>query len=217
MEFDLAVTVLFFCSLVGFVIGLSRKSDRYLIALPTYLLVSFIVEIIGWKLSSQGKSNVLLYSIFNVVTINFYLFLIADMVKMKQGKKGIWYTMIVFSVLAIANFLFYQGLDHYHSISYSIGSFCIVGACAYYFLELFKYPYAIKLIKEPPFWIVTGLLFFFAGGFGIFGAVNLMSYLPKIMIKNLGIFVDLLNILLYTMFIIGFLCRIKLKKSTRLS
>lgn len=214
MEIDYGYIVIIFCAIIG-MINWFKPSPFYLKLFPVFLLIDFLVESIAWWLSSSGKSNILLYSVFNVFALNFYLFVLYHIVRRPRAKKGVKYVMLFFTLFAISNFIFYQGLDQYHSLTYSIGSLCIVTVSAYYFLELFQYPYSVNLMREPGFWISSGLIFFFSCGFPFFGSINIMNALPKVLLNNLEILLNILNILLYTLFIIAFLCRNNIKKSTR--
>jgi hypothetical protein len=212
MEIDYAYITLIVCSIIGIVNWL-RASELYLKLFSVFLLVDFLIESVAWWLSSRGKSNILLYSVFNVFTLNFYLFVLYHIVRRPRSKKGVKYVMLFFTLFAIGNFIFYQGLNQYHSLTYSIGSLCIVAVSAYYFLELFQYPYSVNLMREPGFWISSGLIFFFSCGFPFFGSINIMNALPKILLNNLEILLNILNILLYTLFSIAFLCRKNIRKS----
>lgn len=215
MEIDFAYIAILICAVIGMVAWF-RPSPFYLKLFPVFLLASFIIETIGWILSLKGRSNTLLYSIFYVFLFNFYFFVLYHIIHKAKAKNAIAVLMVIFTLLATANFIFYQGLKHYHSLTYSIGSLCIVSVCAYYFLELFQLQHSVNLMREPGFWICSGLIFFFSCGFPIFGAVNIMNVLPKVLLNNLGILLNILNILLYTLFSIAFLCRNNTRKSMRL-
>jgi hypothetical protein len=213
MGIDYAYIAIIVCALIGIVTWF-RPTPLYLKLFPFFLLISFIIETIGWWLSLHGRSNVILYSVFYVFLFNFYLFVLYNIVQKRRAKKIVLYLMLLFSVFAIANFLFIQKFEQFHSISYSVGSFCIVAICAYYFLELFQLPHSVNLVREPGFWICSGLIFFFSCGFPIFGTINIMNVLPKVFIDNLGILLNVLNLSLYTLYSIAFLCRNNTRKYT---
>jgi hypothetical protein len=215
MKIDYDYIAIIVCATIGIVTWV-RPSPLYLRLLPIFLFISFVIESIAGWLSSVGKSNVILYSAFTLFTVNFYLFVLYNIVHRAVAKKAIVYIMIGFTVLALANFLFYQKLNQFHSVTYSMGSFCIVAICAYYFLELFQLPHSINLLREPGFWICSGLIFFFSCGFPLFGSINIMQSLPKVLLNNLGILLVVLNFLLYTLFSIAFLCRNNTRKSMQL-
>jgi ABC-type dipeptide/oligopeptide/nickel transport system permease component len=91
----------------------------------------------------------------------------------------------------------------------------IILLCIYYFYELFLMPRFVTLLQQPSFWICTGLLFFYACSFPVFGFTNFVGSLPKVIRHNLAFLLYVLNVLLYSMFSIAFLCRLRITKSSR--
>jgi hypothetical protein len=214
MEIDYAYIAIIICAIIGMVTWF-RPSPLYLKLFPGFLFVSFAVESFAWWLNSSGKNNLFLYNFFTVFYVDFYLYVLLSIVRKLKAKRVIAYLMMIFTLLAAANFLYSRELNQFHSFTYSIGSFGIVAVCSYYFLELFQLPHSVNLMREPGFWICSGLIFFFSCGFPIFGAVNIMNILPKVLVNNIGILLAILNILLYTLFSIAFLCRNNIRKYTR--
>jgi hypothetical protein len=214
MEIDYAYIAIIICAFIGMVTWF-RPSPFYLRLFPFFLLISFIVETIAWRLSSNGKSNLFLYNFFTVFYVDFYLFVLLNIIRKQKVKRVVLYVVVIFTLIATFNFLFYQGLNQFHSLTYSIGSFCIVAICSYYFLELFQLSHSVDLVREPGFWICSGLIFFFSCSFPIFGTINMLNSLPKVLINNIGVLLAILNILLYTLYSIAFLCRNNIKKYTR--
>jgi hypothetical protein len=70
-------------------------------------------------------------------------------------------------------------------------------------------------VKEPAFWICSGLLFFYTCSFPLFGLWNHLHGLPRIILRNLAAVMQFLNVLLYSLFSIAFLCRIRIQKKVR--
>jgi hypothetical protein len=211
MEVDYPYIVLIISAIVG-MINWFKPSPIYLKIFPVFLLATFLVETWGGWLSVRGKSNVLLYSVFHVALFNFYFYVMYSILQKTRARRIVLLIMLLVTFFAIANFIFFQKLNHFHSLTYSIGSLCLVGIASYYFLELFQLPHSVDLLHEPPFWISSALIFYFSCGFPIFGAVNIMPFLPKVLTNNLGTILGLLNLLLYSLFSIAFLC----KTNTRL-
>ena len=99
-------------------------------------------------------------------------------------------------------------------MTYSLGCLLVVATCIYYFWELFQQTYYVKLIREPAFWICSGLLFYYAVSFPIYGLINFVSEKNPQVTNVLAIILDSVNIFLYLSFVIAFLCRIKIRNST---
>ena len=195
---------------ISFVVGtvvylFTDYSHKYLKFLTPFLLLTLIVELIGSYLGSKGKNNLVLYNFFSVFTICYYLNIIRFIISSKIVKKIIIVTIIAYAIIAVVNILFIQKMNTLHTVTYSLGCLLVVAFCIYYFLELFRLPKSVNLRQTPAFWICSGLLFFFCCGFPLYGFINFWAKIPFI-VKNLGSIITILNIFLYSLFTISFLC-----------
>ncbi len=194
----------------------SKTSYSYLKLFPPFLLATVIIESFGSYLASIRTPNVALYNFFSVFEFCFYLYVISLIINGKKMKRVIIVALILYGLIAITNIIFIQKLKAFHSVTYAFGCLVIVAACVYYFFELFKLPRAVKLKNNPAFWICSGLLFFYCCGFPLFGMFNFLSDISKLIIRNFYNIITILNIFLYTLFTIAFLCRLKIRKYTLL-
>lgn len=192
------------------------NNDLYIKVFPFFLMLSFLIEIIGELRNHKGLSDVLMYSIFTGFEFCFYIWLIREIVQNKKAKKVIFYILLLFPVVDLVNIFFIQGTTHFHTITYALGCLLIVLLCIYYFFELFQSPSSVNLLKQPAFWICSGLLFFYCCSFPIFGLSNLLMRLPRVFMRNIKTIIILLNIFLYSMFTLAFLCRFRTMKSSPL-
>jgi hypothetical protein len=96
-------------------------------------------------------------------------------------------------------------------MTYTSGCVLIVITSIYYFWETFQQKNSVNLIREPAFWICSGLLFYFTCTFPLNGLLNFVSALPQVIVQNLFQIYILLTIFLYLSFTIAYLCRLKVK------
>ncbi|MGC8751466.1 hypothetical protein, partial [Hydrotalea sp.] len=129
------------------------------------------------------------------------------------AKKIMVGVMVSYGFAAFMNIFIIQGLYVFHTITYAAGCLLMVFCCAYYFIETILQPTPVTLVHMPDFWICSGLLFYYAVSFPIYGFVNFVNSLPGAILRNFNLFIQILNIILYTMFSIAFLCRFKVTKS----
>ncbi len=193
---------------------ISRNSPNYLKLFPPFLLATVIVEAYGTYLASTGKSNLWLYNFFTVVEFCFYLWIISLIITNSRVKKIIRIGLVIYAIASTINIIFIQQMRAFHTGSYAIGCLLVVAICVYYFYELFKLPKSIKLKNNPAFWICSGLLFFYCCGFPLYGMSNFLSGISKLIIRNFFSIIIILNIFLYSLFTIAFLCRLKTRKYT---
>jgi len=192
----------------------SKSSDTYLKLFPPFLMITLFVELLGLYLRNKNQNNLALFNFFTVFEFCFYLWVISLIISNKKIKKLIRVILVIYAFTAITNILFIQKMKMFHTVTYSLGCLLIVSFCIYYFLELFRLPKSIKLKNDPAFWLCSGLLFYYCCGFPLFGLINFVNGLPRLIIKNFQTIVTIMNILLYSLFTIAFLCRIKTRKYT---
>jgi len=199
--------------LVSLSVYIRTESSNYLKLFPPFLLSTLVVELLGSYLGHVEKNNVILYNFFSVFEFAFYLFIISLAISNPVMKRIIRISAVLYIIVAVINILFIQKMKTFHTITYSLGCLLIVISCIYYFLELFRIPQSIKLKNNPAFWICSGLLFFYCCGFPLYGLINFWSDISKLVVRNFGEIVTILNIFLYSLFTIAFLC-IKTQKYT---
>lgn len=207
-------------SVLAGLFGIVKKklnNNLYLRIFPFFLIIALIVELLGLFLLriKKQQNTLLLYNIFTSVEFTFYLWVIREIIRNNKVKKIMLFVLLFYPASALINIFFFQGKHGFHSFTYALGCLLIVTSSIYYFYELFLIPYSVNLLRQPSFWICTALLFFYAFTYPIYGLSNLMMSLPKIILINLERIVYLLNVLLYSMFSIAFLCRIKIRKYSR--
>jgi len=201
--------------LVSLTVFFQPAKERYLKYFSFFLLASWLMEILGGYLALAKINNIMLNNIYTMLVVTFELWLVREIIYKKMAKKVLFYVVVCYPLVCLLNIFFIQHGD-FHTTSYSFGCLLIVGACIYYFLELFQRSYSVTLGRQPGFWICSGLLFYYCCTFPLYGLTKLMEALPLVIIQNLIVILDVLNILLYLSFSIAFLCRLKTKKSMSL-
>jgi len=191
-----------------------RNTPLYLRLFPLFLLLTLSIEIIGDILSFHHKSNLFLSNPLTVLAICFYLFLLHQIIRSPKVKKIILFLLCIYPAIAFFNIFFIQKMLVFHTMTYSFGCLLIVVVCIYYFFELFQLTYTTHLLSQPSFWICSGLLFYFACSFPLYGLNNLVTRTASMeTIRNLTYVFTLLDVFLYSSFTIAFLCRLRIRKS----
>lgn len=202
------------CFVVSFSLFFKLRDDhRYLRLFPPYLLLTLLIELYGVYLFLENKNNLPLYNFFSSFEIAFYLYFLSIVVTKPSIKRIIRVSSPLYLVLAALNILFMQGLNRFHTVTFSIGCLLIVFFSMYYFFEMFRLLKSENLSTNPAFWIVTGILFFYSSGFPMYGLVDLWANISPFLKKNFSNIISMMNIFLYTLFTIGFVC-IRTRKYT---
>jgi hypothetical protein len=178
-----------------------------------FLLGTLIVEFIGYYLVRKNHSNTDLYNFWGIVEFSFYFWFLRMTIQHSIAKKIIFQIMLFYPLLSLINIFFIQGVGNFATITYSTGCLLIVVITVFYFFEQFQFSRGVTLYREPAFWICFGLLLYYCCSFPIFGLANFLTKAHWFKSRILGILLDLVNILLYSLFTIAFLCRLKMRKS----
>lgn len=184
-----------------------RKSNPvYLQWLIPFLLITFLLETYNSYLASKNLNNLAFYNFFSVFEFVFYLFLLSRIIRSRTMKYVIGAAAVLYTLGAMYNIVYVQGVNVFHTTSYAAGCLVLVACCIYYFYEVFRLPARGNLVRNPAFWICTALLFFYCCGFPLYGLVNYWSRSWELMIKSFTMLTNLLNIFFYSLFTIAFLC-----------
>jgi hypothetical protein len=213
MEAVLFYLVPVFCGiafLASLVIYLRPPVELHFRVFSFYLLYDTISQAYG-EYQALHKNNTILYSnLTAIVSFCFYIYLIRVIIRSPKAKRILLYCLVAFPLISAIFLLQNSG---FQTITYSLGCLLIVGACIYYFWELFQSKNYINLAREPAFWICSGLLFNYTCLFPEYGLVNFIST-DRAVIRVLLVVLDFVGILLYLSFTIAFLCRLKPRNST---
>ncbi|MEO6314656.1 MAG: hypothetical protein ABIU63_15680 [Chitinophagaceae bacterium] len=206
-----SIVICFVASLIG---AIFFKENRKipLVLFPVFLIISFIGEYYGFQSSAKNQNNTLFYNLFSLFDFVFYLFFFFLIAKNRKIRNTIASVTVVYTAISLVNIFFYQGRDGFHSYTYVLGCILVVVNAILYFYFLFRMPETINLLRNPFFWIAAGLMFYYACTFSLFGLTNFIiqnGYYNNI----LTTISDFLNILLYSLYIIAFLCRTNLRNS----
>jgi hypothetical protein len=83
-----------------------------------------------------------------------------------------------------------------------------------YLFQLIYMESEVNQLKNPRFWISTGVLFFYTGVFFLTGLINTVSKMDIILASKLFQINHILNIIYYSLITYGFICQRRLAKSS---
>jgi len=199
--------------LASLTIFLQPSSERYLRHFSLFLFVNCLIDTATDISAMNQINNLFLVNLQSMVVLSFQIYLLREIVHGRKAKKVFLYFLLVYLLLSLANFFLVQKTLVFNTVTYGLGCLLIVSACIYYFWELFQSRYSVSLLRQPSFWICSGLLFYYTCSFPLQSLQNFIHALPNVILQNLLIIFILLNCFLYLSFTIAFLCRLKTRKS----
>ena len=218
MKLPIYIYPMFLSFILGLLSSLNKKNrGKVYLIFPYFLLITLSVELYGTYLTNFVKSQDTyhLYNVFTTIEFTYYSWMLREIIINKTIKKIILFVIFFYPFISLINIFFIQGKTGFHTVTYAMGCLIIVAWCIYYFYELFLLAHSVRLSKQSSFWICTALLFFYTFSFPIYGLSNLMMGLPRVVLRNLESIVDIINVFLYLLFSISFLCRIRMPKLSR--
>jgi len=180
---------------------------------PFFLLFIVVVELAG---DYTGRvlhyKNSWLYNISTTLEFIFYTYIFSCTLRDPAYKKMTLGFMVFFPLLVLLNMTFIQGFTEFHSYTNALGSILVIIFCCLFFYELLLNPLEGQLHKVPMFWVSTGILFFYLGDLSFDLLYNLLKNdaMGRDLFKSIN---NNLILILYSCFIIAFLCQRNLVKS----
>lgn len=213
-QFYLLILTISFC--VGLL--LVREFSHTLRLILIYVLITLIVEILGYyslELSSSKLVNINLYNIYALLYLGLLSLYFHALLDKINKSKFLTFMTIIFALYFFSQILYY--LNNYNQIKVN---FRLILA-ANFILSLYSFLYFRQILKidnlftsEPNFWIVTGILFYNVGTFFLFGLITFVSLKNVNLAQKLYSINHVLNIIYYSLITYGFICQRRLAKSS---
>ena len=131
-----------------------------------FLLLMVLVELTGIYLRRElgVQTNGYLYNFSVPIEYLFYSWLFLKTYQTRLFQKIARFFMYAFIIFCLAIFIL-KGIYQFKSILLLIGNISAILFSCLYFYELLKVEERINLVREPMFWIATGVLLFNLGEF----------------------------------------------------
>ena len=210
MSTIISVLVCFVLSLVNY---LNKNSPLYLKLFPVFLFLVLACEYESYRLAHRHQNNLYLYNTILVIEFLFYLFFFYSVYRVSIARKIVLLLMAIYLAGALINIFFIQGMKVFHTYTFMTGCLLVIAGCIYYFLQLFRYPQTGSIMRDPAFWVASALLFYYACVLPVYGILNYISSMSRHFSQTLKFIINFMNILLYSLFILAFLCKLSIRKS----
>jgi len=179
------------------------KSTRLCWFIP-FLLLIVVVELIGRYYSREiHQSNAWLYNLSVPIEYLFYSFLFYQYFISKKFKTLAAAFLVLFPAFAIINYLFIQDSARFNTNFLKVGSLFMFLFAALYFVDFLRIDKVLTPLKQPFFWIASGILLFNAGEFvyNVFFEFYFKNW--EVGLKHFRDINNTLNYVLFSCIIIG--------------
>ena len=156
-------TILLPCGMVFF----RWKLDKSTIPIRVLVLITLILDsiIYYYFVTGQNKNNMFLFHAFTFFEMILLFLYFRTFFQQIWAKNALIVLLILFALIAIINPLYWESLDEFPSITRTIECILIMILSILFFLNLFQQSNITNLLQYSHFWLVSGLLLFFAATF----------------------------------------------------
>lgn len=179
-----------------------------------FLLFVLIGEVFGvlwpryiYQFTPFSRNNQWFYNFFHLLSCLFYLYFFYRVLTLPVIKKAIVLLAIVYTLFAVINLLFFQGVMQLNTYTELFICFIMVFLSISYYFQLLYSSQIVHLNCDTLFWISTGILIYNLGSMmGIF-LINVMNAISNEKARSIHYIIQLSAVLMYVNFTIAFLCR----------
>ncbi|WP_162276825.1 hypothetical protein [Mucilaginibacter pedocola] len=168
-----------------------------------------------YKVFSVNHSNLWAVNIVELIEFMFYSFSIYTNLGTARYKRPILIAIVGSIIYSVLSLLLIHGFWKLNISGILLQTLVIIVACGVYFRQLISLPsaQAFNLLKQPGFWLNTGVLFFYLGEFLFFASFSYLAYKNSFAYLQFWMVVSsIANVLLYGCLIA---CFLYVKPSTR--
>ena len=169
------------------------------------IILSLMTEFIGKYFTKwTGMINYYVYNFYMLASFSAYIILLRMQLCNYKFKTVALYFLILFYAFYFLNLYYFQAEnDTVFTNSFALGVVLILILSCFYFIEIFNSEKILNFKKSIYFWFILGILLFHVP------FLPFMLALKWFLIKNdatiFSLVLFILNFLMYTCFIIGFL------------
>ncbi|HYF31654.1 MAG TPA: hypothetical protein VD993_11085 [Chitinophagaceae bacterium] len=149
-------------ALIAALLFITRQRHGYWRLFPLYLAVILLAEWIGFSLRMQRIRNHHLYNILWIFQSIFFSYLFYRFHQVKYIKYQVFFVLGIFLCFYLSEAFYRSFSDSFQFSRQFLSIIIIFFSCTFYF-SLLKHDITSTPLRFPPFWIVTGLFFFYFG------------------------------------------------------
>ncbi|SER12049.1 hypothetical protein [Pedobacter rhizosphaerae] len=199
-------------SLTAAIVLLTRDKNSFWKIVMLYIAIALFFESYGSYLNSKKINNLWWFNMFIFLEAGFILYGLYHCLRKYINPLNIIVagTIIVYGSYGLSVIL--NGYKQYNILCVNVMSVLFTVYALYYYYLLLRDEHFIVLKSHPEFWWVTGVLFYYFGSTmaNIFDGMFNFKVLNWLPLRYLIYIV--LNLILHSLWIYSFICRMKQRK-----
>ena len=174
------------------------------------LIVTILTEFTAWYTTSilKKSNNFWIYNIYDLINGVFCIWIFTKAEPLLKSRMKLYICLALFLGFCFFNLLFFQGINVYNDRNEVFGDILLAIISCYFFYNLLKEENYRNLLKYEYFWYANGILFSSLGSVVLYLFIDYLWAFYKHTHVNIYGYINYgLNVLLYSCFIIAFICR----------
>jgi hypothetical protein len=189
-----------------------KQVDRVLLPIFYYLLMDGAVNLLAVVLSDYHINNLPLLHIYTILEFLLLSLFYIKILKGQLARNIIKFLMILFPLLCIINFLFFQSIFRFNTYTRPLEVLLIMAYSLTYFAQANEANEVKEWSSNSLIWVNIGILLYFSGALFVYSFSNLTTAYTSPKYKFLNLFIwDIhaaLLLCMYLLFSWGFyICR----------
>lgn len=194
---------------------------KQLVVFAVFLLSTFVVEVfaISWKLGfcstvywNYSQSNLWIYNAFLTVRHMFILYFYYKVISFTKVRRVIIFSIMPFIGFALSDYIYFQTPHNVNNYTFVLANSFTIFLSLTFFYQVLRSDKFVKLSTCPEAWISLGLFIYHSGTIPLFILFNYLVNKEYTMLQSYLYINDGLNIIMYVLFIISFLCKPQYQK-----
>ena len=195
----------FFCLLIAILSFRKLKNSAFVWFIP-FIFLTLSTEVVATYIAHvKDLPNYAIYNYLTTVSFVFFICFTCHFIENTCVGKS-YFPVSTLLVIIIAINIFFLNRNAFHRQTYILGCLVIIFYCFFYLYEAInKFDINFRIEKQPVFWVILGLLFFYLSGAGFFIFITTFSTSFK---EQFNEIIRWLSVFMYGSFSIAFiLCR----------
>lgn len=197
---------------ISFAVFKYKQTDRVLSIIFYYLLLDGLVNLLAVGFAETGINNLPLLHVFTILEFLMLSVFYIGVLKEKLIRTIIKVLMVLFPIICILNFTFFQSIFRFNTYTRPLEVLLIMAYSLAYFAQINEAESDRKWSSNPLNYVNTGVLLYFSGALFVYSFSNLTTAYTSPKYKLLNLFIwnihATLLLCMYLLFSWGFyICR----------
>lgn len=139
-----------------------------------YLIVALVFQVTGSTMYTYGQNNLPLFHLYSVVRFGFLSYIFFHLLSDRFIKRVILANILFFLLFSCFNVFFIQSMFEFNTNTLTIEGILLIIYSVFFLLQILSQMKVKFVERYHGFWLVSGILYYFAGNFFLFNLSNIL-------------------------------------------